>query len=218
VRLRGRYVEVDPRGWEADADVIVNIALGAGLAEEKAKLLAAIVDKQEAILKDLGPQNMLVSLTQYRNALARAVELLGYPNADEFFKPLTEEEEQRVAQEAAQQPPPQDPATQALAQAEMARVQIEAQRAQAMIAVEQEKMALEREKMTLADDRERDKQAADMVLAKYELELKYKNSIDRAQLDADVARERALLDANARVDAAEIAAEAKEPPETPEQE
>jgi hypothetical protein len=216
VRLRGQYVEIDPSGWEADADVIVNIALGAGLADEKARLLAAIIEKQEAVLQQLGPQNPLVSLTQYRNALARAVELLGYPNADEFFKPLSEDEEKKLAQQAAQQPPPQDPATQALAQAEMAKVQIEAQRVQATIENEKAKLALEREKMMLADDRERDKQAADVVLKKHELEMKYKNSLDRAQLDAEVKRERALLDANAKVDAAEVAAEAE--PATPERE
>jgi hypothetical protein len=42
VRLNNQYVEVDPRSWDASRDVRVNVALGAGLAEERLRVLGAL--------------------------------------------------------------------------------------------------------------------------------------------------------------------------------
>jgi hypothetical protein len=53
VRLRGRWVSIDPREWSAGLDVQVNVALGAGLDEEKLQRLALQAAKQE---QPFGPQ------------------------------------------------------------------------------------------------------------------------------------------------------------------
>lgn len=206
VRLRNQYVRIDPKSWEADMDVIVNVALGQGLTEEKMGLLQGIAAKQEQILAQLGPDNPLVDLSQYRNTLARLVELSGFKNAAEFFKELTpemvEQLKQQQAQQAQQQQPEGDPAAMALAQVEMQKAQAQAQAKQAELQLKERELQLKEREVMLEDDRQRDLQSQEIALKRYELELKYKIAIDEAGIDALASRERAQIQADASVQAA----------------
>jgi hypothetical protein len=204
IRLRNEYVAVDPRAWDATMDVIVNVALGAGMTEDKIQILAGIAAKQEQAIGMFGPVNPLTSMRLYRNTLARMTELAGFKNSAEFWNPITEEEEAQYMQEGAQQQEQGDPATAALAQAEMMKAQVEMEKIKADIAIAQQRLELDREEMALKDDRERDEQAADIALRIREMELKYQTDINRAAVDADVRRERAELDADVRRDVARI--------------
>jgi hypothetical protein len=78
VRLRGQFVPVDPRSWDANMDVIINIALGGGTEQEKVAVLTTVLAKQEQILQQAGMDNPLVSLAQYRNTLAQILALSGF--------------------------------------------------------------------------------------------------------------------------------------------
>lgn len=62
VRLRGNYVEVDPRTWDADMDVSVNVALGAMDTEKKVATLEKVIADQQAWTQLLGPANPVVTL------------------------------------------------------------------------------------------------------------------------------------------------------------
>lgn len=214
VRLLGQFVEVDPRGWEPMIDLKVNVALGAGPPEEQLAILKETAAKQEQILFQFGFNNPLVSLTQYRRTLALIIELSGRRNPDLFWKQVTPEVEQQLAQmdmEKQQQPqPPQDPAAAALAQAEMARVQVEFQKAQAEAQFRQQELELKREEMMLRDDRERDKQAADVFVALQKLQAESAVSLTREQIQAGVSEVRAVIDADARERVANIQANATE--------
>lgn len=167
IRLRGKWVEIDPRNWPAELDVTVDVPDG----DDEAKLafLSQLAAKQELILSTLGADNPLVSPRQYRNTLARIVELGGYRDASEFFKDVPED-----YQAPAPQTPP-DPA--------MAAVELQAKTEQANL---QLKAMVEQAK----DDRERDKADRDFWLAVQELQLKYAAQLDTAEINAQVARER----------------------------
>ena len=207
VRLRNEYVEVDPRTWDAKMDVVVNVALGAGTNEEKLAILQGISEKQAQLLTQLGPMgNPLVSLTKYRNTLARMTELAGFKNPEEFWNPLTEEQEQQMAQQAQEaqaQQPQGDPATQALVEVEQAKAQVQAQKNQADLVFKQEELEFKRQEATLSDDRERDKQAAEYAIKLKEIELKYNAEINRAEIEAQTQERRAQLDADAKVKVAD---------------
>lgn len=171
VRLFNEDVEVDPRTWEADADVQVNLAPGATLIEDKMRILGLIAEKQEQLLLNGAP---LVGLSEYRTTLARIVELAGFPSADEFFKPFGPQEEQAFAQAQAQQPqPPSD--TEALIQIETAKIQARSQEEVAKLQLEAAKLQLEREKL-----------AQQTALKTAELEIKRDEG--RAKIDIDAAR------------------------------
>jgi hypothetical protein len=170
VRLRNQWVPIDPRGWQAEMDVEINVALGGGTEEQKVATLTAIAQKQEQILQTLGPQNPLVTPVQYYNTLTKLVETSGFKNAADFFT------NPALVQQPPPPPPPPDPA-QILAQVETQKIQADIQNKAAAL-------ELDRQKMLLADDRERDKTEAQLMLQAYETQLKYGVQVDMQQINS----------------------------------
>jgi hypothetical protein len=165
VRLRNQWVPIDPRSWNADMDVEVDVALGGGTEEQKIAVLTSIAQKQEQIMQTMGPQNPLVTPQQYRNTLVKLIEASGYRNADEFFlNPAM------MPPMPPPPPPPPDPA-QLLAEVERQKILADIQNNTA-------DLELKRQEMLLADDRARDKQEADIMLRSYEVQLKYGTAVD----------------------------------------
>ena len=181
IRLRGKWVEVDPRTWNAGMDARVNVALGRGTEQQKLSMLMQVKQAQEAIVQAMGPANPLVGLTEYRNTLDQILTLAGFKDTSRFFKEV--DEQQAAQMMAAGQKP--DPA-QVLAQ-------IEAQKAQVDMAIAQDKARLEWEKAKLADDRERDKLDAEIILKAAEIYGKYQQQVDVAQIKADIDRDREAM-------------------------
>jgi hypothetical protein len=165
VRLRNQWVPIDPRSWNADMDVEIDVALGGGTEEQQVSVLTSIAQKQEQILQTMGPQNPLVSPQQYRNTLARLVQVSGFKNADEFFS--------NPAMMPPQPPPPPPPPDPAMILAE-----VERQKIMADIQNKQAELELKRQQMLLEDDRARDKQEAEMMLRAYEIQLKSGTAVD----------------------------------------
>ena len=111
VRLRGKYVSIDPREWTNGFDISINVGLGTGNKQEQMAMIAMVLGKQEEILKTAGIQNPLVSLTNYRQTLGRFIEAAGFKDSNEFFLEINPEQEQMMAQQGQQQQ--QDPAMEA---------------------------------------------------------------------------------------------------------
>ena len=165
VRLRNQWVPIDPRSWDANMDVEIDVALGGGTEEQKVAVLTAIAQKQEQILQTMGPQNQLVTPLQYRNTLVRIVQASGYKNADEFFSNPA-----MMPPPPQPPPPPPDPA--------MILAEVERQKIVADIQIKQAELELKRQQMLLEDDRARDKQEAEMMLRAYEIQLKSGTAVD----------------------------------------
>lgn len=233
VRLRNQFVPIDPRVWNADMDVTVNVALGSALLEDKIMTLTQIAQKQEQILQMLGSQNPLVTASQYRYTLAKMVELLGFKDPSKFFKEIDEEQLKQAEAEAAQQQAQQpDPAMQ-LAQAEIAKsqndiqvsqakLQLDAQKAQQDMAFEKEKLEMQgqmevarleqQERMAQAEHaRQMERIAAETALKKIELELRYDAQIKDAEMRAETDLRRAAMQAETQRQTAETVAEIKKP-------
>jgi predicted GNAT family acetyltransferase len=113
VRLRGKYVSIDPREWTNGFDISINVGLGTGNKQEQMAMIAMVLGKQEEILKTVGINNPLVSLTNYRQTLGRFIEAAGFKDSNEFFLEITPEQEQMMAQQSQQQGQQQDPAMEA---------------------------------------------------------------------------------------------------------
>jgi hypothetical protein len=183
VRLRNEWVPVDPKSWDSNMDVKVNLALGSGSPEEKVQHLMLIAGEMKEQLMQGSP---LVSLVEYRNVLQRIAEALGEPNPQAFFKPFGEEQAQQLAQQQAQQPPP---------------VNVEEE----LVKLEAAKLQFEMAKAKAEDDRKRDEMTLDFA-AKIEIaRMQYgatqdaaamKASVDAANnfMQADLARRQALPD------------------------
>ena len=89
VRMRGQYVQFDPREWSNQYDVDINVGLGAGNRQEQMAMLNMVLAKQEQVLQTMGPANPLVSMGQYRNTLGRMVEAAGFKDSAEFYRTIT---------------------------------------------------------------------------------------------------------------------------------
>jgi hypothetical protein len=179
VRLRNQWVQIDPRVWDASMDVNVNIGLGNGDTNEKLAALNIIMQKQEQIMAQFGPMNQIASLPMYIKTLQKAIELSGYKDASSYFNTLPADFQ--MPQEPAKPTP------------EEVLAQVQAQSIQADIQKKAAELELQREKMVRDDDYRRDQLAQDLLLKKYELELKYGTQISTAEIDAQQAMDREAM-------------------------
>jgi hypothetical protein len=144
VRMRGEFVEFDPRTWANQYDVSINVGLGAGNRQEQMAMLSMVLAKQEQLIGQYGPANPYVSPAQYRGTLGRMVEIAGFKDSAEFYKAITPEQDQMLSN-----PPPQQQQMPPEVQALMARTQAEIQanqaKAQADMQMQQQQMQIDME-------------------------------------------------------------------------
>jgi GrpB-like predicted nucleotidyltransferase (UPF0157 family) len=167
VRMRGEFVEFDPRTWANQYDVSINVGLGAGNRQEQMAMLSMVLAKQEQLIAQYGPANPYVSPAQYRGTLGRMVEIAGFKDSAEFYKPITPEQDQALSN-----PPPQQQQMPPEVQAIMARTQAEIQanqaKAQADIQLKQQQMQIDTEmaqqKAAVEMQMMREKEAAKLQL------------------------------------------------------
>jgi hypothetical protein len=138
IRLRGQYVSMDPREWNTQYDVIINVGLGTGTKEQHMTMLSMVLQKQEQILQQYGPGNPLVSVGQYRNTLGRFIEAAGFKDSAEFFRDIPPEVDQALSQPQPQEQQ-QDPAIVAYVQQMQAQIEATMAKAQADIEARQMK-------------------------------------------------------------------------------
>ena len=187
-RLNGKFIPVDPRYWDSDKDMVVNVAISKSSDEEKFQVLTQVAGKQEQILQLLGPQNPLVSMQQYANTLTRMIELAGFQDAQSFINT-----EVPPMPPMPQEPPQPDPAA-LLAQAEAQKAQVQAQKA--IIDAETDRM-----KIIMDDDRQRDIEEAQIRVKALELQAKYGAQINIAEINAIMERDRENIRQNAKAQA-----------------
>jgi hypothetical protein len=180
IKLRGKWVAVDPRYWDADLDVSVNVGLGRGTDQDKMGFLMQVAQKQEGIMQLLGPMNPLSDVSQYRNTLAQICTLAGFKDASRYFKQV---DPQQLAQQM-QRPQPPDP--------NMLLAQIEQQKTQASIAQTNAKVQADILEANQRDKREREKMHLDALLRLAEIEAKYGGQIDLARIEAQLSQEQAI--------------------------
>jgi GrpB-like predicted nucleotidyltransferase (UPF0157 family) len=184
VRMRGEFVEFDPRTWANQYDVSINVGLGAGNRQEQMAMLSMVLAKQEQLIGQYGPANPYVSPAQYRGTLGRMVEIAGFKDSAEFYKAITPEQDQALSNPPPQQQqmPPEIQALMAKTQAEIqanqakaqADLQMQQQQMQIDMEMAQQKAALEmqlmREKELSKLQLEREKQQAYFALKQQEFE------------------------------------------------
>ena len=176
VRLRNQWVPIDPRYWDSDMDLTVDIPLGGGSDMEKMSFLENIAQKQDTLLQQLGPENPIVNLKQYHLTLSKIVELAGFKDPSMFFGD--------PAQYQAPEPPPPEPTP------EEKYIEIQGQKVQMDAQNDMGKLELEREKMIRLDDREKDRTETQAQLSVMDMEAKYNTRLDTEKIKANLERNR----------------------------
>jgi hypothetical protein len=144
IRLRNKWVEVDPREWKARKDLSISVGLGAGNKDQQLVHLTSILNMQkEAIAVGLtNPEKIY-------NALAKLTQNAGFKNPEEFWINPANTPEQE-----GQQDKPSE--AEIMVQGQL---QIEQQKAQAQLQQEQVRsqndVIIEREKIASQAELER---------------------------------------------------------------
>jgi len=180
IRLRNTFVPIDPRSWDANMDVIVNVGVGDGTIEDRINVLSQVAMRQEMLIKETGVNNPVVSLPQYTNTLTKLLQLAGIKDSQNYFNQLP------VDFQLPEPPPPKPTPEEMLAQVQVQSIQADIQKKAA-------ELDLERQKMIMSDDRERDRVEQDGILRRYELELKYGVQIQSAEINAAMNTDRELI-------------------------
>ncbi len=163
IRLRNRWVPMDPRSWNSEMDVSVNVGLGTGNRDQMLGHLNAILGIQaQAIEQQGGVDGPLVTLGNVYNTLAKIVENAGLKPADAFF-----------TQPSAQPPAPPPPAMPPMPDPQMVMLQQQAKLDAARLALAERKaeaeMALDRAKLEAELALKRDELLAGMALKREEM-------------------------------------------------
>ncbi len=163
IRLRNRWVPMDPRSWNSEMDISVNVGLGTGNRDQMLGHLNAILGIQaQAIQQQGGADGPLVTLGNVYNTLAKIVENAGLKPADAYF---TRPSEQPPAPPPSPVPPMPDPrlvALQQQAKVDAARLALAERKAEA-------EMVLDRAKLEAEMALKRDELLAGMALKREEM-------------------------------------------------
>jgi len=162
IRLRNKWVEVDPREWKARKDLSISVGLGAGNKDQQLVHLTSILNMQkEAIAVGLtNPEKIY-------NALAKLTQNAGFKNPEEFWVNPANTPEQE-----GQQDKPSE--AEIMVQGQL---QIEQQKAQAQL--QQEQVRSQNDVII-----EREKIAAQAELERFKAQLKAETDLAIAQIKA----------------------------------
>src|SRR5262245_51152419 len=146
VRLRNRWVTIDPRDWKERNDMTVNVGLGTGgKSEQLAHLNMIIAAQKEAIAAGMvSPKNLY-------NSAKELTRLAGHKNVDTFFTPPGAPPDPNDPASAPIAPPASPEIDRMNRHAEIEKLQAEAdiatqnRKVEAEIALAERKFELERE-------------------------------------------------------------------------
>jgi hypothetical protein len=178
VRLRNKWVEVDPRQWKTRNDMTINVGLGTGSKAQQFAQMMALANFQKELL--IGGK---VNLVDDKNLFATATEvskLLGHKNADKFFNDPTAKDPQTGQLLHPPQAPPPDP-----------KLQVEQMKAQTDQQANAQKAQLEQQQAQNKQQHEAAKAQADAFHQKVKLEGELQLAREKAQME----KELALIDA-----------------------
>ena len=175
VRLRNRWVPMDPSGWNAEMDLSITVGLGVGNRQEQIGQANEVLQTMAELQRS--PFAWLVDAAKVHNALKRKFTAAGIKNVDDFL----------VDPGATPAPEPQpDPGVQIKGAELQARQQETALKLQLMREEAAERLQHQREEGAAKLQLEREKAAAEIALAR-----------DRMNAEIALERERLLLNAQA---------------------
>ena len=127
IRLRNQWVEIDPRSWNAEMDVTVDVGLGRGTRDQQIMTASKVIEATMALVGLQGGLNgPFIYAHHVRNAYAKFYESIGIKSADSLLADVSEEMSAQIAQQAGQQPNPE----MMQAQVEQGKTEMEMQRMQ----------------------------------------------------------------------------------------
>lgn len=187
IRLRNKWVEIDPRGWP-EMDVAIAVGLGIGDKVEQIAQADSVLETMAELAQS--PFGSLIGKEQVYNAVKRKFTAAGIKNTDEY---LIEPERDEMGNVVPEEPQP-DPETM--------KVQAEMQLAQAKMQAEQQMQAMkleqQREEALLKQQLAREEAEFEAQLAVEKMEREFALAERKMQLEAQLAERKAAAEAQRR--------------------
>jgi hypothetical protein len=177
LRLRNKWVDVDPRGWAKMADVQINVGLGTNDKTQQAMQAVQMLQIQQQMV--MGGLTHMVTPKEIYNTATKLVEAFGWRFPDPYFKDPS----------LPENPPPQpkpSPDEQKLqmeGQKMQMQSQMDQQKQQADMQVKQAELVMDAQRGQQEIQLEREKAAAQIQIAR-----------EKAQVDIEIARMKAQND------------------------
>lgn len=180
VRLRGKWVDVDPRSWDDNMDVTVNIGLGTTFTDKKiATLMSVAADQKEIAGATGGLSSPVVPVGKMLATRAKILSLQGIKDFETYYNALPPDW-------APPPPPPQPDPEQGWIQAEKEMNHVKTMKE---LAIKADELALKREQQTWQHAFEVQKLATDAALRKYAVDAQFHSSSTQAEMDAKIETE-----------------------------
>lgn len=174
LRLKDRFMEFNPQDWDPDMDISVAVGLGTGNRSKLLGAYAQILQIQQTMLAQLGPQVSPVKLSHIVHTCHKMAEAAGLEAPERFFG--SEEDAKAASQAMANRPPQPSP--------EQQKLQLETQKAQAKMQIDKQKMQTEAERKAFETQAkialERQKLDGQMAMKKNEQAMEF--MLDKARL------------------------------------
>jgi hypothetical protein len=175
VRLRNKWVDVDPRNWKTRDDMTINVGLGTGGKAQQFAQLMALANIQKEMIA--GGKVNLVDDQKLFNTAQEISKVMGHKNADRFFNDPSDKNPDGSPKYPPAPPPPSPEAIKGQVQMQIA--QTKAQHDQQTAA---QKGQLEQAKAQTDALHQQMKAQADIEIAKVKAELDAKIAIIEAHV------------------------------------
>lgn len=200
IRLRGKWVDVDPASWNADMDVTVNVGLGNGWKDTKIATLMQVAAEQKDILTQFGPSNPMVTIAQYRNTLCEIMALNGIKNDTNYFL----EVDPHWQPPAPPAPPPSPEMIQA-----QAEVAISTMKTKRELAIKETELKLQSQQQAHDQMMAEKKLAMDYTVKIYAINAQFHTAYTAQQSDKDASQQQLWLDAQDQAHSQNLDAQAQ---------
>ena len=194
IKVNNSFVPMNPREWSTEYNVTVNVGLGTGGKQEQLATMQMILQKQEEVIKGYGLNNPLVNLKQYRDTLAKFINMAGFKDDSAFLMEVSEEQAMAMAKQAAEAPPQEDSNTKAaaiLAQVEKEKAEMQMQSKMAQLELEKQELELKVQKEMLELQQKQIQFEKEMAMKEMELAQKAQNDNDKN----DISQSKELINA-----------------------
>jgi hypothetical protein len=181
VRINGKFVPFNPREWNDQYNVSINVGLGTGTRQEQLTTMQMILQKQEQIIQQYGLSNPLVNLMQYRNTLAKFINMAGFKDAAQFMNEITPEQNEALSQPQPEKLDPNTEAAKVLAEVEREKAVIRAQTEAAKLELEREQMQLDNARKALELQQQELKQNTELALKQLKIETDAANQAEQTR-------------------------------------
>lgn len=168
VKLRNKWVEVDPSGWPTDMDVEISVGLGMGDKTEQMAVAGTMLEDFAMLAQS--QYSGLIDANKVYAALKHKYNAAGIKNIDDY---LIEPQE---GQQQEQQPDP------------------EAMKAQADMQMQQAKMQGEQQLAQMRLEMQREEAAQQQQLAREKAEFEAQLARDKAQFEAELAEQKLVME------------------------